>query len=70
MTAEEIRTFFARRDEALERHDAATLAAGYAEDCVLESPIAGTVRGRAAVEQVPNLFTTAFSDLVVDGHEL
>src|SRR5262245_57669667 len=70
MSPEEIRAFFARRDEALARHDAAALAAGYAEDCVVESPIAGTVKGRAAVERVPNLFTTAFSDLVVEGHEL
>jgi len=70
MTPEEIRAFFARRHEALARHDAAALAAGYAEDCVVESPIAGTVKGRAAVEKVPNLFTTAFPDLAMEGHEV
>ena len=69
MTPEEIRAFFARRNEALARHDAAAIAAGYAEDCVVESPIAGTVKGRAAVAKVPDLFTTAFPDLGVEGHE-
>jgi len=70
MTTEEIRAFFARRGDALARHDAAALAAGYAEDCIVESPIAGTLKGRAAVEKVPDLFTTAFSDLVMAGNEL
>ena len=43
---------FERRLAAFDRHDAATLAADYAADCVIESPSGGTHHGPAAAEQV------------------
>ena len=52
MTTKQIKAFFARREEDMARLDAAALAANYAEDCVVESPIAGLVTGRDAVERV------------------
>ena len=74
MMREEIDAFFARRQEAIDNLDAAALAAEYAEDCVVESPTAGTLRGRAAVEVVFRAWFDAFPDvkfrtesLVVDG---
>lgn len=77
MTREEITAFFARRQDAYARHDAAALAATHAEDCVLESPWAGTVRGREAIEQFYRHLFTAFPDfkfqgeeLLIDGHQI
>ena len=69
--------FFARRQEALSRLDAAELAGLHAEDGVLESPLAGgTAVGREAIEQVYRAFFTSFStatieqeQLVIDGQE-
>ena len=75
MTRDEMVAFFARRQEALRRLDAATLASLHAEDGVLESPLAGGVaEGREAIEQVYRTFFTSFStatfeqeQLVIDG---
>jgi len=66
--------FFARRQDALHRLDAPTLASLHAEDGVLESPLAGGVaQGREAIEQVyRTFFSTATIDqeqLVIDGHK-
>jgi ketosteroid isomerase-like protein len=52
MTAEEIATVFARRDEGFARYDAAALVADCADECVLESPITGALKGRAAIEKL------------------
>jgi predicted ester cyclase len=52
MTREEIVAMFERRLAAYGGYDAATLAADYAADCVIESPSGGTHRGPAAAEQV------------------
>ncbi len=70
MTPEEIRVFFTRRDEAHARHDAASLAAGYSVDCVLVSPIAGTVTGRAAIERELRAVFEAFPNLQFHAEEL
>ena len=70
MTREEIAVFFTRRRDARARGDAAALAADYAEDCVVESPWAGTVKGRAAIEQVSRLWYTAFPDVAYHDEEL
>ena len=77
MTREEIIAFFARRQDAFARHDAAALAAAHAEDCMYESPWAGTVSGRAAIEQAHRHWFTAFPDfafhdeeLLIDGHRV
>ena|SRR5579872_6408577 len=63
MTADELSVFFARRQRAFDALDAAALAADYASDCQLESPTAGLVRGRAAVEKVYRAWFDAFLDL-------
>jgi len=52
MTRDQIAAMFERRRAAYERHDAATLAADYALDCIVESPSGGTHHGLAAAEQV------------------
>ena len=70
MTREEIIALFARRQDAWVRHDVAALAASHAEDCVTESPFAGTVRGREAIEQVYRHWFAAFPDVVFHGEEL
>jgi len=49
MTREQLRLTLQRHQEALNRHDVAGLAALYAENAVLESPMFSTVRGRAAI---------------------
>ena len=63
MTRGEIVAMFDRHREALINHDARAAAADHADECVLESPMAGTVRGRAAVEQIARAFFTAFPDI-------
>ena len=77
MTREEITAFFARRQDAFARHDATALAAAHAEDCKYESPWAGTVSGRAAIEQAHRQWFTSFPDfafqdyeLLIDGHRV
>ena len=42
----------------------------HTEDCVLESPLAGKVTGRAAIENVYRAFLTSFPDLTIDNPEL
>ena len=77
MTREEIVAFFERRQDALDNLDAARIAADYADTCVVESPMAGTHQGRAAVERVYRAVFDAFLDhtvrtetLVVDGNRV
>ena len=77
MTREEIVAFFNRRQEALDDLDAATIAADYTEDCIVESPMGGTHQGRAAVERVYQAVFDAFLDhkiqtesLVIDGNRV
>jgi len=74
MTRDEIVAFFERRQELYDDFDAAALAADYADDVVIESPLAGTHRGRAAAEQALRAVFEAFRDmkmkmgsLVIDG---
>lgn len=70
MTREEITAFFARHEDAMTRHDAALLATYHAEDGIIESPWAGTVRGREAIEQTYRQWFTAFPDFVFHHDEL
>ena len=71
MTRDEMVAFFARRQEALHRLDAAMLANLHAEDGVLESPLAGGVaQGREAIEQVYRTFFTSFSTATIDQEQL
>jgi steroid delta-isomerase-like uncharacterized protein len=74
MTREAIVQLFAHRQALYNDFDSAALAAGHADDCVLESPFAGRSVGRAAIEQVyrslfvsfPD-FTFEATDLIIDG---
>jgi predicted ester cyclase len=77
MTREEIIAFFARRQDAFARHDAAALATTHAEDGVVESPWFGMVSGRDAIEQAHRHLFTSFPDfafqdeqLLIDGHQV
>jgi len=70
MTREEVETFFARRQQAYDSLDAAALAADYADDCVVESPMAGRIEGRATVEQVFRSLFETFVDLRVTTERL
>jgi steroid delta-isomerase-like uncharacterized protein len=74
MTRDDVVALFKRRQDALSRRDAATLAGLHAPDGVVESPLAGgTARGREAIEQVYRSFFTALlptfeeEALLVDG---
>ena len=70
MTRDEVTTFFARRQEAYDDLDAAALAADYAEDVVIESPMAGVHSGRAAAEQILRAMFNAFLDMAVTSDDL
>jgi steroid delta-isomerase-like uncharacterized protein len=79
MTRQDVEEVFARRQEALERRDAAMLALLHSEDGVLESPTAGgIVSGRRAIEDVYRAWFTAFPDaafivdepLLIDGNRV
>ena len=59
MTYNEMTAFFANRTKKAADRDIAGIVADYAEDCVLESPTAGRVVGRAAVEQYLLQYTGA-----------
>jgi predicted ester cyclase len=74
MTRDEIVAFFERRLELYDDLDAAGLAADYADDAVIESPIAGVHTGRMAAEQALKAVFAAFVDrsmksvsLLIDG---
>jgi steroid delta-isomerase-like uncharacterized protein len=77
MTRAEVMAFFDRRQIAHDNLDAATLAADYADDCIVDSPIGGTHSGRAAVQTVLQAVFAAFLDmktrtesLVIDGNQV
>lgn len=70
MTRDETQQFFDRRVEAWRRRDVDALMRAHAEDCVLESPLAGKVTGRAAIENVYRAFVTSFPDVTIENPEL
>ena len=70
MTRDDIMALFARRRDAMVRRDAVALMADYAEDAVVESPSAGTVKGREANEQVYHAWWSAFPDHDIHEEEL
>jgi steroid delta-isomerase-like uncharacterized protein len=74
LTRDQIEAMFARRQEALDNLDAAALSADYAEDCIIESPASGTLRGSWAADNARRAWFDAFPDLkfktdrlVIDG---
>ncbi|HKV99369.1 MAG TPA: ester cyclase [Vicinamibacterales bacterium] len=62
MTREAIEALFTARAQLLRRHDSAGLAKAHAENCIVESPIFGLVRGRAAIEESYASLFRAFAD--------
>lgn len=70
MTREDITAWFVRRQEAFKRHDARALAADHADECILQSPMAGQVVGREAIEHVYRAWFTGFPDVTLDDEEL
>lgn len=73
MTREEVTALFARRQQAYDQLDAATLAGDYAPDAVIESPTAGVHDGRSAEMAIRAVFNAfrdmrlVTDDLIVDG---
>ena len=74
MTREQIVDLFDRRTTAVNSHDIEAIAALYAEDAVVESPLGGTHQGRAAIRGVIEAFLAALTDatfteddLIIDG---
>jgi steroid delta-isomerase-like uncharacterized protein len=64
MTRKQVEALFDRRETALTQRDIPSLSAFYADDVVVESPMAGgTVHGRAAVDEVNRAFVTGFPDV-------
>ncbi|HKH73821.1 MAG TPA: SgcJ/EcaC family oxidoreductase [Vicinamibacterales bacterium] len=78
MTRSEIRDLIARVQDAGRRRDSTELANFYAEDCVVESPVAGgEARGRTAIASSYEAFFHAFPDLetkydepIIDGERV
>jgi predicted ester cyclase len=70
MTRKEIRAFFKTYHEAMSRLDAVTIAAHHAAEGLLESPWAGTVKGRDAIEQVHRAWFEAFPNATFESKEL
>lgn len=78
MTRDEIVALFARRQQQWEVHDAAALAADYANDSAVDSPLAGGMAvGREAIEKLYRTYFAAFTDLkleqdslLIDGDEV
>ena len=70
MTRSDITDLLARRDAAWNRRDVAEMTALHAEDGVVESLMAGTVEGRAAIGDVYRAFFTAFPDFNLHTDEL
>ena len=70
MTRDQAQQFFDRRVDAWRRRDVEALTSDHADMCVLESPIAGEVRGRPAIEHVYRGFLASFPDFSIDNVEL
>ena len=77
MTRAEIMAFFDRCQIAFDNLDAATLAADYADDCIVDSPAGGAHTGPPAVKKVFQAVFDAFLDmktrtdsLVIDGNHV
>ena len=71
MTREETTALFARRQDAMNRHDVAGLTALFAADCIVESPTAGgVVRGLLTVEAIQRAWVTGFPDVIFTTEDL
>jgi steroid delta-isomerase-like uncharacterized protein len=77
LTREEVTALFDRRQAAFDNMDADALAGDYADDCLVDSPASGTLRGAVAVDRARRAFFEAFPDLkvrtdhlVIDGNRV
>ena len=62
MARKDISEFFAVRNEAWHRHDAAALAAEHADDGEIDSPLWGIVKGRSAIQNNYAQWFSSFPD--------
>ena len=70
MTRDEIAALFARRQQAWDGLDAASLAADYSDDATVDSPLAGgSATGRDAIEKLFATYFAAFPDFKLE-HEM
>ncbi len=69
MTAESIAALLVARQQAWVARDLARCAAFYADDCTVETQIAGTLKGRAALEAAERDLVAKFPDLAIDVEE-
>ena len=74
LTRDELTALFERRQEAFDNMDADALSRDYADDCVVESPAAGILRGAAAVDRARRAWFETFPEfkyrterLIIDG---
>lgn len=65
MTRQDILALLDRRQVAYDRRDVVALTNLHAENGVVESLVAGTVRGRKAIGEVYHAWLTAFPDVVI-----
>jgi steroid delta-isomerase-like uncharacterized protein len=75
MTRQEIIEFFAIRDEAWQRHDCAALASEHAENCEVDSPFWGKIKGSMEIQNTYVQWFSSFPDaeyftehLLIDGN--
>ena len=65
MTRDEAVRLLAQREDGFRRGDAAAMAAAYAEDAVLISPMFGTVTGREAIRATHVKLFQVFNDMTI-----
>jgi steroid delta-isomerase-like uncharacterized protein len=70
MTREQMTAFFARRLEALNRHDVAELTRHHTEDGVVDSPLSGVSEGREAIEKSYASSIRVFPDVTLTQESL
>ena len=69
MTREDVLAVLDRRRDAMTRRDMAALGALYADTAELQSPLAGSVRGREAIVASVGTFFSSFPNAVIDWQE-
>jgi steroid delta-isomerase-like uncharacterized protein len=74
MSREEINAFFAKRNDAWNRHDVTALTQDHMEEGEVESPLWGHVKGRPSILEIYERWFSSFpdaefitEDLLIDG---
>ena len=70
LSTDEIAAVMAGLQAGYAKRDPAAIAANYAEDCVVDSPVAGVHSGPKAVERTLRAIFSAFPDLSLVPEEL